>query len=265
MDLGSFLGLLAAFGMILSGNAIEGGSLKDISQLTAGMIVFGGAFGAVMLQFPLGKFLGAIGSLRQVFFPPKENPEEIIKQIVEFARRARREGILSLEKEIPNIKDPFFAKALTMAVDGLEPKTLYESMETELATLEEAGDAKSKVFEALGGYAPTIGILGAVLGLIHVMKNLADPSKLGEGIAVAFVATIYGVGSANIIFLPIAGKLKMLSKTTCQAREIMLRGVLLIQEGINHSVIEEQLKGFLSEKQKKQYGEGAGKAEAAAG
>ncbi|MCX7014798.1 MAG: flagellar motor protein [Candidatus Sumerlaeota bacterium] len=262
MDLGSFLGLLAAFGLILTGNAIEGGSFKDISQLTAGMIVFGGAFGAVMLQFPLSKFLSAIGALREVFFPPQENPGEVIKQIVEFARRARREGILSLEKEIPNIQDPFFAKALTMAVDGLEPKTLYESMETELATLEEQGETKSKVFEAVGGYAPTVGILGAVLGLIHVMKNLADPSKLGEGIAVAFVATIYGVGSANIVFLPIAGKLKMLSRTSCLVREIMLRGVLLIQEGINHSVIEEQLKGFLNEKQKKQYG--AGKTEAAA-
>lgn len=253
MDLASFIGLFGAIALILVGNAIEGGHLKDITQPTAAMIVFGGAIGAVMLQFPMGKFMGGMKGLISVFLPPKDRPELIIRQLVEFARRARREGILSLEREIADIKDPFFVKALTMAVDGLEPKTLYESMETELATLEEEGDSKAKVWEALGGYAPTVGILGAVLGLIHVMQNLSDPSKLGTGIAVAFVATIYGVGSANIVFLPIAGKLKMLTKSYCQTREIMLRGVLLIQEGVNHSVIEEQLKGFLSEKQKKAY------------
>jgi len=268
MDLGSILGLVCAFTLILVGNAIEGGRMRDVTQPTAALIVFGGTFGAVMLQFPMARFLAAMGALRTVFFPDKENPEQVIKQIVDFARRARREGILSLEKELPNISDPFFAKALTMAVDGLEPKTLYESMETELATLEEAGDLKSKVWEAMGGYAPTVGILGAVLGLIHVMQNLSDPSKLGAGIAVAFVATIYGVGSANIVLLPIAGKLKLHSKTHSHVREIMLRGVLLIQEGINHSVIEEQLKGFLSEKQKQAFksaaaqgAEGASRAE----
>jgi chemotaxis protein MotA len=253
MDLASFLGLIGAIGLILLGNALEGGHLSSLTQPTAALIVFGGTFGATMLQFSIGVFFGAMASLKTIFLPRIEKPELVIKQIVEFARRARREGILSLEKEVPNIKDPFFSKALTMAVDGLEPKALCESMETELSTMEAGGVVQSKVWEAMGGYAPTIGILGAVLGLIHVMENLDDPSKLGAGIAVAFVATIYGVGAANIVFLPIAGKMKSNVETMVKFREIILQGVLLIQEGINHSVIEEQLKGFLDPGQKKAY------------
>ncbi len=253
MDLGSILGLATAIGLILFGNALEGGHLKDITQPTAALIVFGGTIGAGMLQAPLDIFFGAFADLKIIFLPKKETPEKLIRQIVDLAQRARREGILSLEKEIPNVTDKFFVKALTMAVDGLEPKALYESMETEMTTMSETGEKRAKVWEAFGGYAPTVGILGAVLGLIHVMQILSDPSKLGAGIAVAFVATVYGVGSANILFLPIANKLKERLKRTMIVREIMVRGVLLIQEGIHHGVIEEQLKGFLSPGQKKAY------------
>jgi chemotaxis protein MotA len=253
MDIGSILGIIVGFGLILLGNKLEGGHIDSLIQVTAFLIVGGGTLGAVMVQFPLSKVMSAGKAGVQVFFRKKRDPNATIAMIVDFAKRVRREGILALEKEIPNMKDPFFAKALRMAVDGLEPKTLMETMETELATLEHETDYQMKVWEAAGGYVPTVGILGAVLGLIHVMGNLEDPSKLGGGIAVAFVATVYGVGLANLVFLPFANKIKTNSKELLTLCEIQLRGVLLIQEGVNHSIIEEQLKSYLDAKTKKRY------------
>jgi chemotaxis protein MotA len=258
MDLGSFIGLFLAIGLIATAFIEEGGNVRQVMQPTAAMIVLGGTIGACILQFPLKVAINAIKSSLSVFLHKKANVDATIAQIVEFAKRARREGILALEKEIETLGDPFFAKALRMAVDGLEPKQLIETMEAELATLEEQHEGPVKFFEACGGYAPTMGILGAVLGLIQVMNNLSDPSKLGEGIAVAFVATVYGVGSANLIFLPFSTKIKYNSKETLKMREIMLKGVLLIQEGINHSIIEEQLKSYLDEKAQKKYVAGRG-------
>jgi chemotaxis protein MotA len=245
-----------SFGLILLGNHLEGGHIGALLQKTAALIVFGGTTGACVLQFPMSVTIAAFKSILTVFKHAKVDPQSTIRLIVEYAKRARREGILALEKEIPNLGDPFFSKALRMAVDGLEPKQLIETMETELTTLDEQDEGAIKFWEAAGGYAPTVGILGAVLGLIHVMSNLSDPSKLGEGIAVAFVATIYGVGSANLLFLPFSNKLKLLGKDRAKVRAITLKGVLLIQEGINHSIIQEQLLSFLDDKQKTSF-EGA--------
>lgn len=256
MDIGSIIGVIMSFGLILLGNHMEGGHLSSLLQLTAALIVLGGSTGACVLQFPMSTTIDSLKSILRVFGNQKSDPDTTISQIVDYAKRARREGILALEKEIPNLKDEFFAKALRMAVDGLEPKQLIETMETELETIEEEAEGPVKFWEAVGGYAPTMGILGAVLGLIHVMSNLDDPSKLGAGIAVAFVATVYGVGSANVLFLPFSAKLKLKNRDLMKSREIMLKGVLLIQEGINHSIIEEQLKSFLSKKQRQKY-EGA--------
>lgn len=253
MDIGSILGIVVSFGLILFGNHLEGGHIGSLIQTTAFMIVAGGTLGAILLQFPLPKVLLAAKAGVKVFFRKKPDPNAAIVRIIDFAKRARREGILALEKEIANIKDPFFSKALRMAVDGLEPKTLLETMETEIETIESDSDFQVKVWEAAGGYVPTIGILGAVLGLIHVMANLSDPSKLGGGIAVAFVATVYGVGAANLVFLPFASKIKFIAKENMTVHEIELRGVLLIQEGVNHSIIEEQLKSYLDVKGKKKY------------
>ncbi|NQU43160.1 flagellar motor protein [bacterium] len=248
MDLASIVGIFFGVGMILLGQVLEGGSPKQVMQVTAAIIVFGGTIGAVMLQFKPATLIGAVLGIKTVFLGHKTDSVGQIELIVDFARRARREGILALEKEIPNVSDPFFSKALSMAVDGLEPKTLYETMETEMATVEEEWKEKAEVWEAAGGYLPTVGIIGAVLGLIVVMGNLTDIEKVGEGIAVAFVATIYGVGMANLISLPIAGKLKATGKQIVKFKEMTLKGVLLIQEGINHSIIEEELKGYLDEK-----------------
>jgi len=253
MDIGTVAGLAMAFGLILLGNKLEGGHLNSLIMPTAAMIVIGGTAGAVIVQFPIKRIVGWTKGSVSLLLRKKPNPPLAISQIVDFAKRARREGILALEKEIGSVEDPFFAKSLRMAVDGLEPKTLVETMEVEMETLETEADFNKKIWEAAGGYTPTVGILGAVLGLIHVMSNLDDPSKLGGGIATAFVATIYGVGAANLICLPFSNKIVFNFKEENTLREIELKGVLLIQEGINHSIIEEQLKSYLDAKQRKEY------------
>lgn len=256
MDIASFIGIGAGVGLILLGNAMEGGSVSSVigvAHIPAGTIVFGGTLGAILLQFPPKVLIGSLLSLKAVFLGVKLDYTGMIEQQVDFARRARREGILALEKEIPNISDPFFSKALTMAVDGLEPKTLYETMETEMETEEDEWKEKAEVWEAAGGYLPTVGIIGAVLGLIIVMGNLNDVNAVGHGIAAAFVATIYGVGMANLICLPIGGKVKSAGKGIVRYKDMTLKGVLLIQEGINHSIIEEELKGYLDEKARSKF------------
>jgi len=249
MDVTSVVGLLFAISAILGGQALEGGSIRSILQATAALIVLGGTLGACMLQFPLSIVITSFKSVVKVFVEPKINNREVIAEIIRFANKARREGIISLEKETDDASDPFLKRALTMAVDGVEPKILRETMELEIQNIEEEMEHPIKFWEAAGGYSPTIGILGAVLGLIHVMENLNDPTKLGGGIAVAFVATVYGVGLANLVYLPIAGKLKLRTKTQMVAKEIMLYGVISILEGENPRLIEDKLKSFLSQRE----------------
>lgn len=253
MDLGTILGLLLAIGAILGGQALEGGSVGSIMQLTAALIVIGGTFGACMVQFPISVFLSSMGSAMHAFFSPKIRNADIIVEITQYANKARRQGIISLEADVENIKDPFLKKALNMAVDGIEPKALRETMEVEMTNIEEEGELPIKFWEAAGGYSPTIGIIGAVLGLIHVMENLTDPSKLGGGIAVAFVATVYGVSLANIVYLPIAGKLKLRHKAHMVSKEIILMGVIAILEGENPRLIEDKLKSYLSPKEQEAF------------
>ena len=248
MDIASILGIFFGVGMIMFGNWMEGGDPKSVVGLAAAVIVFGGTLGAIMLQFSPKTLISAMLGLKTVFLGEKTDSVGQIGQIVDFARRARREGILALEKEIPNITDPFFSKALGMAVDGIEPKTLYSTMETEMESVEQEWKDKGEVYEAAGGYLPTVGIIGAVLGLIIVMGSLDDINAVGHGIAAAFVATIYGVGAANLVCLPIAGKLHSTGKQIAKFKDMTLKGVLLIQEGTNHAIIEEELKGYLDEK-----------------
>jgi chemotaxis protein MotA len=246
MDLATIVGLLLAFGAIFGGQALEGGRIESILQPTAAIIVLGGTFGACLVQFPLNVTIASFKAVSKVFMDPKSDYKAIISEIIRYANKARKEGIISLESEIQKSSDPFLRKALSMAVDGVEPKILRETMEMEIANMEEEAERPVKFWEAAGGYSPTIGILGAVLGLIHVMENLSDPSKLGGGIAVAFVATVYGVGLANLMYLPISGKLKMKAKAEMVAKEIMFTGVISILEGENPRLIEDKLKSFLS-------------------
>jgi chemotaxis protein MotA len=249
VDFTSVAGIPVGVGLILLGQTLEGGSVKSILQLTAAIIVFGGTLGAVLLSFSMTDVKRAVFALRTLFLWDGEPPARTIETVMQFATKARSGGILSLEEILPTVADPFLRKALGAVVDGASPHTLREMLETENQSREEHDEVPAKVFEAAGGYAPTVGILGAVLGLIQIMQNMTDPSKLGAGIAVAFVATIYGVGSANLIFLPAATKLKMKARHEAKRRELMLEGVLAIQEGLNPQVILEKLHGYAAHDQ----------------
>lgn len=247
MDIASIIGLALGIAAILGGQALEGGSIRSIMQPTAALIVFGGTFGATMVCFPLSAFFRSIGAVGKVLLGEKGNSHDHIQEIIRYAAKARKNGIISLEADIKTAKDPFLQKALRFVVDGLDPKVLQGIMETELAKLDEEGEIPAKFWESAGGFSPTIGIIGAVLGLIQVMQNLSDPSKLGEGIAVAFVATVYGVGSANLIYLPFASKIKFRHKQEMAIRSMMLEGVLAMQAGEHPQIIEERLKAYLEE------------------
>jgi chemotaxis protein MotA len=211
------------------------------------MIVLGGTIGAVMLQFPLATILAAFRSLVRVFLDRKKDGQAVIREIVGFAQKARKEGIVSLDKDLERIDEPFLKKSLMLAIDGTEPQELRKMMGLELQNREEQEEKIPMVFESAGGFSPTIGIIGAVLGLIQVMQHLDKMDEVGRGIAVAFVATIYGVGAANIFFLPSAGKLKIRIRQDQIAREMMLEGVVSILEGLNPRMVETKLKSFLAE------------------
>jgi chemotaxis protein MotA len=238
--IGITLGLLAVFG----GAILEGLPISAIVQPTAFIIVFGGAIGAILLQSPQSDVINAVKGLTTIFLGTKEKPQEISKLLVSLALKARKEGILALQKDIGEISDPFLKKALELMTDGTDPQLLRDLLEMELGFFEEDVTNAGKVWEGFGAYTPTVGIIGAVLGLIHVMQNLNDPSKLGGGIAVAFVATVYGVAGANLLFIPFGGKLKGNSRNTIHARAMIIEGVLSIQAGESPNFIQEKLKVF---------------------
>jgi len=246
MDLLSVVGLTVGFGAILLGQHLEGGHLSSLMNGPAILIVMGGTVGAVMLQSPLGTFVRAMHMTIWVFKPPEQRAAEAIERIVQWSQVARKEGLLGLETVAEEETDPFAQKGLQLLVDGSEPDTIRATLEVDLGERESRDLQAAKVFDGLGGYAPTVGIIGAVMGLIHVMGNLADPSKLGGGIAVAFVATIYGVALANLLFLPTANKLKSVVNAQSQYREMMIEGIVAIAEGENPRNIEIRLLGYLN-------------------
>lgn len=248
MDVASIAGLTIALFAILGGQALEGGHISSILQPTAAVIVFGGTFGAVALQFPVAVLKHALGDMKQVFKPLIHDTGPVVKSIIMLANKARREGLVAIERDAAQVEDPFMRRALEMAVDGTEAKALRSALEIELGHHEEEAEGAVKVLEAAGGYSPTVGILGAVLGLIHVMENLSDPSKLGSGIAVAFVATVYGVGMANLIFLPMSGKLKARAREHVVMMELVVEGVCAIAEGENPRLIERKLAIYAKER-----------------
>lgn len=245
LDLSSVAGVPIGIGLVLAGQALEGGTLQSLVQYTAALIVFGGTFGAVLVSHSRDEVRRAWHSLRHVVYDEQTPSEQIIDLITRLAMKARRDGIMSLEDEVEAIDDPFMRRGLMLAVDGTNPSTLRTMLEAESFSRDDIDEAPAKVYESAGGYAPTIGILGAVLGLIHVMENLTDPNKLGDGIAVAFVATIYGVGMANLVLLPIASKLRGRALAAAKRRELMLEGILAIQEGLNPRLIDQKLRGLI--------------------
>jgi chemotaxis protein MotA len=266
-DLATIGGLALAFAGILGGLILEGGNIKDISQITAAMIVLGGTLGAVMITTPMGVLMGALKRLPSVFLDRVETPEAVIEEIIGYATKARKGGIVSLEKEAESVADPFVRKALNLAVDGTDLQDLRKMMELEISLEEQRGEAEAKVYEAAGGYAPTIGIIGAVLGLIQVMKHLENIEEVGKGIAVAFVATVYGVGVSNLFFLPAAAKIKSRIHRSIEMKELALEGVSGIVEGLNPKLIRSKLDAYVTAepapKAKKEKGKRAA-AEAAA-
>jgi len=243
-DFATIGGFILAIGAIAGGLLMEGGKIADVAQVTSALIVLGGTIGAVMITTPLPVLIRAAKQIPSVFFSSVAATDTVIEEIIEYATAARKNGIVSLEQQAAAIQDPFLRKALGLAVDGIETGNIREIMELEITLSEHHADAEAKVFEAAGGYAPTIGIIGAVLGLIQVMKNLANIEEVGRGIAVAFVATIYGVAIANIVFLPAANKLKARAHEKTQIRELMLEGVLSIAEGLNQKLIRMKLEAY---------------------
>ena len=267
-DFSTLGGIILAFGGILGGLILEGGKIKDVSQMTAAMIVLGGTFGAVMVSTPLGVLKNAILRLAHVFFDKTEPPDAAIEQLIGFATKARKNGLVSLENEALQIEDPFLRKALTLAVDGTDLQELRSMMQLEMDLCASRAVAEAKVFECAGGYSPTVGIIGAVMGLIQVMKNLANIEEVGHGIAVAFVATVYGVGIANLLLLPAATKIKGRIERETELKELKLEGVVAIVEGLNPKLIRSKLEAYqvreAPKKEKKEKSQPAASAEPAA-
>lgn len=245
MDKSSIAGVVLAIAGIVAGLLMEGGNLGQILQPTAALIVFGGTIGAVLLQFPLSTVIAAFRSIAHVFAAPRKHNDQLIRLLVAFANKARRNGVVSLDADLQTIQDPFLKQAVMLAVDGTEPGDLRKIMQVSLDSTAEREERLPAVFESAGGFSPTIGILGAVLGLIQVMQHLDNIQEVGRGIAVAFVATIYGVGAANLFFLPLAGKMRLRIREDCLRREMMLDGVISILEGMNPRMLEVKLGGFV--------------------
>jgi chemotaxis protein MotA len=245
MDKISIFGLVIGISAIVVGQVLEGGHIDSLIQPTAFFIVVGGTVGAVMLQSPVSVFVSGLRMARWVLFPPVLSKQELIDQMEQWSHIARKEGLLALEAQVALLKDPFMSKGLQLLVDGAEPDRLRDVLDVEISSYEEQMKLSAKIWESAGGYAPTIGIIGAVMGLIHVMENLSDPSKLGAGIAVAFVATIYGVGSANLVFLPVAKKLLANVARLVAMRELFVDGLIGIANGDNPRIIESRLQGYV--------------------
>lgn len=251
LDILTIIGIVLGLAAIVGGQVLEGGSIHAIMQGTSAIIVFGGTLGAVLVHYPMSTVRLAFKNAKKVFLNPRIQPRNVISQIMNMSAVARKDGLLALESTLDDINDNFLRKGLQLVVDGTEPRYTREVLEIEIAYYEEYNNSSAKVFESAGAYAPTIGIIGAVLGLIHVMENLAEPEKLGAGIAVAFVATVYGVASANLFWLPVAGKLRLKLREEVIMSEMVMEGMVALSDGENPRMVEEKLTGFLRESDKK--------------
>ena len=246
MDLLSVLGVILAFGAILGGNYLEGGHIDSLFNGPAALIVIGGTFAAIMLQTPFQELKRGLAMLRWVFVPPYISIDDGIEKVISWSMRARKEGLLGLESVVEKEDEAFSEKGLQLLVDGAEPEVIRNVLQVDLISKERYDLSSAKIYDGMGGYSPTIGIIGAVMGLIHVMSNLADPSSLGSGIATAFVATIYGVAFANLMFFPVGSKLKSVILRQSQYREMLIEGLVAIAEGENPRSIELKLRGFIT-------------------
>ncbi len=245
MDILSLIGLVLAFVAVLVGAVLKGAGVKALLSSAAFMIVIVGTVAAICLQTPLPVMKRALKILPWIFRPPAVQRADLIKRMVEWSNTARKQGLLGLEGAIEKESDDFVKKGLQLVVDGSEPDVIRNTLEVDLHVRDQEDTRAAKVFEGMGINSPTLGIIGAVLGLMAVMQNLADPSKLGQGIAAAFVATIYGIGLANLFFLPAASKLKVAIQSMTEAREMVIEGMISIAQGENPRSIESKLQGYL--------------------
>lgn len=245
LEIAALLGVPAAIGIVLVAQVLEGAQAAALWQPTAALVVFGGTLAAVFVSYPAELVGRTFRAVRDAFVTRSEPLEAALDQILRYAQIARRKGLIALEPEIERERNPFLKAALAHAVEGTNARITRQILESESDGRREHDEAPADVLESAAGYAPTLGILGAVLGLIHVMQSLGEPSKLGSGIAVAFVATVYGVGSANLILLPLATKLRGVARRDAVARELIIDGMISIQEGLSPRIIEQKLRGFL--------------------
>src|SRR5271157_1078879 len=250
MDIAALIGIILGIGAIIGGNLVEGGNTAHLVQVAAGIIVFGGTLGATMLSCSIRDLFNALKALGMVFGNRSSSPGEIIEDILGLLVKARKMGLLTLESQVKSIDNEFLSKGLSLVIDGIPPAMIKEILYQEIYTYEETFRKASRVYESAGGFAPTIGIIGAVLGLIQVMRNVTDPSKIGGGIAVAFVATIYGVGSANLVLIPLGKKIMNRLKEEIFVRELIVEGVLGIESGVNPYFLKARLNAFLADHDK---------------
>lgn len=253
MDLATIIGLILAWGALIGSLLMEGGDVRALINIPAALLVFGGTLGAATMSFKMNQITGLPGILKQAF---KEKPQDVagvIALLVRFAERARREGLLVLEDDARNVDDEFLQRGVRLAIDGTDPEMVREILATEIHFLQARHKVGENIFTTLGGFAPTLGIIGTVMGLIHMLANLSDPAKMGPLIAGAFIATLYGVSSANLIFLPIGNKLKARTAEEVLVREVMVEGILAIQAGDNPRIVEEKLKAFLAPKMRQDF------------
>lgn len=256
MELTTIIGIVIALGSLLIAFIMEGGHPSALLQPTAALIVFGGTLGVVVVSYSMNELRSVPKLLKVIVFQKQLDEVLLIEQISALADKVRREGLLYLENQLPNIDDPFMRKGIQLVVDGTDPELVRQIMETEMYSLQERHQTGSSIFETAGGYSPTMGIIGTVMGLVHVLGNLEQPETLGPSIALAFMATLYGVGAANVLWLPIADKLKNLSKKEAMLREMMLEGIMSIQAGYNPLLIRERLNAFLNPKNRGDDGKG---------
>lgn len=248
MDITTFIGLLVAGGLV-AGSILMGGSGTWFINYPSLMIVIGGTMGATFIAYPLSEVMSVFGVARNVFLYKTQPASKLIPIIVDFAKKARQEGILSFESQLQQIEDPFLARGIQMAIDGMEAGAIEDVMSTEVAALQERHKLGSEIFSTMGTFAPAIGMLGTIIGLVQMLMQMEDPSAIGEPMAVALLTTFYGTILANLLFLPMAGKLKTLSKQEVLSKQMVIEGVLAIQSGENHRIIEQKLKAFISPKE----------------
>jgi chemotaxis protein MotA len=250
MDLATILGILSGV-FLITASILSQGSFRTFFDFSSVLIVIGGTMASTLINFPLKEVLSVFGVVKNAFLHKDPDPRETIRQLVRFAEIARREGILYLERELENVQDPFLRQGIQLAADGTEPEMMRAILETEISYLQERHELGQSILAAMGSYAPAFGMIGTLIGLIIMLTNMSDPSKIGPGMAVAIITTFYGAVLANLIFLPLAGKLKTRSKQEVMMKELILEGVLAIQSGDNPRIVEQKLISFIAPKIRK--------------